>query len=619
MRTYLIGMTPLQKILLAVGANCVSSALLISVLVPPAKGFELSIVDMYPISFWVLAPAGTACGISILVLEAFSSSESRGWTSGLVLVIASNLVLLTLPLLHGYASYPKGDAQSHLGFIKDILTTGHFGASNFYPIVHIAGTVSIEVGSISPLILPIVLYTSWSVLFYLSMYLLAKSISSSRRQFLLIMAFASPLIFSDLQTVIHPSMLALFLMPMLLFAHHRRLQQRSGRVESTVIMLLLALAITFTHPITAIFAILVLVSLTAADKAFRKKSPNTLASPVLGSSGWAGYRVPLIMSVTFLIWYTSYVGITRDAIAVLQWLVSPQANSVFAQQTSVLGLAGLTASQTIELFTFRYGAVAIYLALSTVAAVWLLRTWFTSESRDNSIALGYATALVLALGMSAYSFLGFTGETDPIRVSRFYLLLAPVVCGLSLGRTGKEPVRAPHRRPRVEARRQVFIVGVILVATALYTVGLYSSALTVEGNWQISAMELRGSQWFFEHQDRNLITHVLTGDYYLRRFQDMICGMDTCPASELVRFSPLWVPSHFGYPNNDTIAETLGPNAGYLITYKQALIAPLLFPTNVRPTVHQYNDTDFIWLSNDPTTSEIYANGQFDVWITPGP
>src|SRR5438093_3844836 len=488
----------LETALAILGVNCFSASLLIGVLTPPASGYELSIINAFPPFFWLLPLLGTACGSSILILEAFAPVQTKRWIGGVAIVAASNTVLLISPLLHGYASYPSGDALTHLGYIKDIISTGRVGPSNFYPIVHILGATVELLALPGSLALPVVLYTSWYFVYISSMFLLAKIVTANRRDRLLVIAFASPLIFSNMHTVIHPSMLALFLMPLLLYAYHRRQVVKSRRVETTVVLLLTAFAITFTHPITAIFAILVMTSLifsnTTLFQILGKRYIELKPAPGTSTS----YRLPLIMSVTFFTWYVSYAAITRSVEKVFEWLVSANANSAFEQQTSLLSLSGLTALQTAQLFLFRYGEIAFNFGLSLGATVLIAIGFRKSRGKSGMIRIGYALAFVLALLVSSYSLLGFTGEFDPTRIARFFLLIAPIVCALGFGETQREAKKermgtlAPHNLKG----RQRTVAAIVFLFVALSVTGLLSSPPTASGNWQVSRQAVSGGQWF---------------------------------------------------------------------------------------------------------------------------
>ena len=605
-----------QKILTAVGANCLSVAIFLAVVSPRAQGFEVSLVDAYPYYFWILAALATMCGISVIVLEAFAINESNRWISGLAVVAASNSLLLLLPLLHGYASYPAGDAQTHLGYMKDIVDTGYIGVSNFYPIVHLLGAEWMEVGGINSLALPVLLYTSWSVTFLFSICALSRVLAGTRKERFLIVAFASPLLFSNMQTVIHPSMLALFLIPFLLYAHQRRQRVDTGQVETTIVLLLLTFAITFTHPVTALYTILLLSSLVfSRSMAIMLRGRQRLTRHPL-RTGMLSYRVPLLMSVTFFIWYLSFASITRSVAKVFEWLVSPNANSIFIQQTSLLALSGLGPSQAAVLLVFRYGGIALYLVTSLVATVWILSRRVASDGPGNSPGSSYAIAFLVGLAVSGYSLLGYTGEFDPVRVSRFFLLISPLVCGLAFA-----CVRGNERRSErllggsLRRGQRELVVGLLVGATLLSVIGMYSSPLNAQGNWEVSGMEVAGSGWFFEHQQHGLLTFTTTAPGYFKRFQDLTCGVDNCPPAMQANFALTQVPSHFGYPANATITSALRSSSGYLITDQVGRINPLVIPANVRPQVHQYTSEDFLRLSADPSVSAIYSNGEFEVWI----
>lgn len=126
------------KIVAIIAFIFIISALTIIAKIPPASGYEISIYEAYPWYFWVFIITSIFMGQIILVRSALSSDKSdRLCFFGFLAIITTNIILLFMPFIRGYATYGRGDVLSHIGHIKDILRTTSFGTDNFYPLDHI--------------------------------------------------------------------------------------------------------------------------------------------------------------------------------------------------------------------------------------------------------------------------------------------------------------------------------------------------------------------------------------------------------------------------------------------------------------------------------------------------
>ena len=106
----------------------------------PIAGYELNIYDAIPVSVWVLLLLAIIGGIGIVVNQAAINSGKKakfGWQIGLLLILLSNLEIVLLLYLRGYAYLCTGDHLSHIGYAKSILQTGFIISKNVYPITHI--------------------------------------------------------------------------------------------------------------------------------------------------------------------------------------------------------------------------------------------------------------------------------------------------------------------------------------------------------------------------------------------------------------------------------------------------------------------------------------------------
>ena len=165
------------KIIAIIAFTFIISALTIISKTSPASGYEISIYDAYPWYFWVFIITSIFMGQIILVRSALSSDKSdRLCFFGFLAIITTNIILLFMPFIRGYATYGRGDVLSHIGYIKDILRTASFGTDNFYPLDHILTAslsyiTSINVEHAVNIIPPI-----FSLFYIISIYFLARQI-----------------------------------------------------------------------------------------------------------------------------------------------------------------------------------------------------------------------------------------------------------------------------------------------------------------------------------------------------------------------------------------------------------------------------------------------------------
>jgi len=602
-----------DKVLATIGFVFVLAALIVIATTPLATGYELSIYNAYPFYFWLLIIASSACGMGIFIHQAFAAEKSKWWLAGLFLVIFSNSIFLGLPFFRGYAFFPAGDAMTHVGMMKDISVTGHIGEKNFYPVVHLLGVSLRDITGLSYATVTNLLFVFWSMVYLLNIYLLATVLANHRGQALLITAFASPLVFSFSHTLINPSILSLFMVPLLLYFYHRRQKIPSEQVTLTVISLLLVLVITLCHPVTAVFAIALVLALNLSRFLYRKITGRKELTSRGRRAIVGDYIVPLISAITFVVLYLHYPRIREIFTNLRDFLVYGDRTSLYRQQLEALATSGLTTSQTIELFIYRYGAILIYFTIAAIGVGMALRMSLSEKTQLKPMHFNYAVLFIVAVAVSAFSLFGYTGESDPVRISRFFLMVAPIVSGLVVYEF--IPRQQPFHLDRLKPGRKA-LIGVIailiLMASVLSIFNVYGSPWVINQNLQVGQMEITGTEWFSNHQNRDIIV-AMRWPTEFERFEDFNFGVESRTFAR-AKLDPEPIPSHFGYNENSSIAETFDFQDRYLLTCQAARIFPMVIPENIRYKVPQYTEEDFARLSADPAVAKIYATGEFQVW-----
>ena len=603
------------KIIAIIAFIFVIFALTIIAKTPPASGYEISIYDAYPWYFWVFIIAAIACGICILLHQAFAEKRSNWWLIGLFAIIFVNTIILLLPEFRGYVFYGRGDTCSHLGYIRDILNTGHVGERNFYPVEHILGASLIQVGGVSLDNIPSLFFVLFSWIYIANMYLLAKSMGKHSGQVLVIIALASVLIYSFFHVNIHSNIFSLFMVPCLLYLYHKRELFSSNRMGNTILLLLMALCIVFFHPVTTLLVIIIFFTFGLAYVLY-----SHFISPVtseLGQHSTVGKNflgISIIMLIFFFLWYLSYASICKSFKRVADWLLYQLGDPLIEAQLEPLKKAMLTPFQIFELFLNMYGAIFLMLLISSIAFIYVLRKSLSRKHNMQPMMFTYAIQFMIAFFIGATMLLGFFIEYNPVRVARLLLLMGTILSGLVVYEFIEGCAKSNPDSRNKSLRRLIYIIVIIIVIIAMAALSLgsvYNSQRTCKPNAQVTQMELVGTEWF--ERSKSFDIPVVVNTAGIRRFRDYIFGTTTSSITR-ARIDSERLPSHFGYDVNNTVAEALAFQDRYIVTVELDKVAPLFFPENVRAKCHQFTEEDFAKLKTDPTVGQIYNNGEFEVW-----
>ncbi|MBC7240670.1 MAG: hypothetical protein H5T71_11295, partial [Chloroflexi bacterium] len=167
---------------------------------------------------------------------------------------------------------------------------------------------------------------------------------------------------------------------------------------------------------------------------------------------------------------------------------------------------------------------------------------------------------------STFSLFAFTGEYSVVRISRFFLLFAPIVSGLAIYRlvnSYRWKQMSLDKSKRIKKMFIITIVMFIITVNSINTLNIYGSPRTVSSNLQVSKLEIYGYKWFSEHQESTIPVRVnLVDEYILRRFEDFNFGYATCPPAYKASATKQ-TASHFGYDKNESIIETFNFEDSY--------------------------------------------------------
>jgi hypothetical protein len=603
----------IDKLLTITAAVAVLLGSLVVLRTPPASGYELTIYQAYPLYFWGLLALAFACGVGIILHHAFSATQSRWWITGIIVVMFVNSFILLLPFIHGYAFFPRGDAMDHIGMMDDIEVTGRIGFMNFYPIVHLLGISLRYIPELPDNFIIAMLVVFFNITFLSGVYLLAANIAKKHGQALLITAFACPFFFSGLHTFIHPSMLSIYILPILLYSYHKATLPGNRQLYYKILLIILAITITYIHPVSCIFAMLLILFVNIAEYIYYNHIRNDTAN--IQRPFKTNFNILLIVFVIFCSWYFSFGLIQNNIKAVYYFFTSGESESVFTQQASDLANAGITASQIIMLIANQYGVILIYGILSGVAIIRVF--WSGLVSRAVNLtpeSIIYSLLLVLGVFFTVFSFFGFTGEMSPIRVARFFLVIAPLIMGLIIYEIATNRYKYIYwYEMGLKGKSVIFVVAIlILVSGGLSIFNIYGSPRLVSLNSQVTQMDIEGTKWFGLYHNSQIIVDGVNMNF--ANFAHYSFGFETS-VLERTLVDREAIPSNFGYDTSNSIKETYGFSDRYLVLSQVDRLYPMIVPENVRYKAHVYTGQGYEKLTQDPGASKIYSNDEFESWL----
>jgi len=603
------------KILSILAFLFIEFTLIIISTTPSASGYELSIYNTYPWYFWFFILMSIFCGVVIIIYSALTEKISNWWLLGLIIIIISDIIFLAVPFFRGYVLYGKGDTLDHIGWMKDIINTGNIGSDDFYPIIHIIGVEINYIFNVSLNTIVSLIYTLFSILYLLNIYLLSQVIGTKRGQSLLIVAFSSPLIYSYFHVNIHPAVLSLFIVPLFLYFYHKIEHRFEDKIKNIILLLLLTFFITFFHPIVTVYTIILLLAFGIISFLYNKiqKWKGIHPNKIFVYKKYP--NIVIIMLVVFLFWYLLYSTIQSQFIIILQWLFFQGHIPLVSNQINGLINANLQPIQIIELFINLYGAIFIYIGIS-IGIVFLIikKSLFKNDKIDN-LHFTYAILFIVSSLFGLTLFIGYFVEYEPIRVARFSVLMATILLGLVFYDLIMYTSIKNNKKKKTILKQFLifFITLIIFISTTISIFNVYSSPRTLGFNSQVTEMEITGFAYFYKNQDQKTSIVLNFNQSYINSYAAYIYDMNNINTLNINADSKR-LPSHFGYNTNTSIAKTFNFENKYFIITKNDELAYLSFPNNVREKAYQWNKEDFAILESDPSAIRLYTNSEFSLW-----
>jgi len=546
----------------------------------PAKGYEISVYTSLPRLIWIFLILAAVTGIGIIVHQAFTSSKNNLWSIGFLILIITDFIILSLQFFRNYYISSYSDPMYHLYLSSVIASEGSIGGI-LYPVTHILGAIFIEICNLSPEIVIKYIPVIFTILFIFFTYLLSTVVSFKREQAVLTSACSTILLFSYYHIAAYPHALSLLSFPLFFYVYFKSSNNRSLNWRIPLIILLFIFP--FFHPITEITIIFCLIIGEIMKLIWVKRTSHNIENMNIT------INLFFISLATFFLWiynFSTFIITTKYA---LKWPYGEP--PVYLRKQEIKPIFALELEKQIEIFIKMYGHNFIFVSLSLIALLITIIYFFKRKKGNMNLfvisMLFISSQLIYSLIFLNIPFMPW-GRALGANVGMW---ATPVLIGFVLYKVFKR-----------FRKTGIIITSIILFFTFIISIfGIYRSPWIHQPNWQITQMDLKGSNWFNLHKNEEFQYSPMgwSGGYYHWYYH---------------------FPSNFGYPEYKSIGEYIKKETYIALTERfiQALSNQILKEwINISPDLARsdFNRSDFDMLEKDFSVNKIYSNKEFRVLL----
>lgn len=551
----------------------------------PASGYEISIYDAYPWYFWLIISILIASPLIAILLENIAGQLKFSYINLTVFyALFSIILLLTLPAFRGYPFYGAGDTHSHLGLIKEISSTGHFGTTNPYPAVHILLDTLAIISSCSAETLSLYITQILFTLYIAFIFFLSRALKCSYVECLSITSFAILPALGYWLTDEHiiPSTDAFFLVPLVLFCVTKA-RLADNKVPYSVLSILLLVLFPFIHIETTmfLFVALIILSLTFEIKGIRKNAYIAAIILLIGCFTWVTYTFAFSGSIRSV--YDSVIlGLTKE---------TPPIESIASGFR--VGIVDV-----INGIIRIYGPALLYLIIGGSLSIYKLIK-FISKVNVSFLDIFLSTllsvyAVIHLVFLSTGAIIGF----NIFRQVKYSIMISSFIIGLFF--TGWL-----SKNRKIACYFLLFFS--IVVISILMVNSIYLSPSSYGINCQPTYSDSAGMNFLFNNRNNT----ILILEPIRRAYQTRWSALMDIKNKSAIRWGykeDVKPPDHFGYDRFSHVhLGDFYKYDQYLLVYPPCEIYyPSIYPNY--PEFWAFSPEDFKLLYMDPTVNIIYSN-----------
>ena len=500
-----------------------------------ATGYEISIYNAYPFYFWLLLISSISIGIIIMVRESFSNKNSKSWILGYSTILFTNFVILMLPFFRGYATFGRGDVLTHIGYINEIISSGHInllGTSHddFYPAIHILFTNLYYLTGISPETLAMTIPIFFILFYMVTIYVLGKVITKNSKMSILIAAFGSLLLFRNENLMLAPSVLSFNLLPIILFIYYKT-RSSINNYKYSILFIIFIILMPFLHPGDGVIFLLVFILGLEVSNIFYRiiidQKSGSIKDLILNEISWNSI---LILLVAWFTWFASFTVFENQLSSIINFLLYDVGAPTSVQYAELISRAHLSIYQLIELFIKSYGQYAIYSAISLSICIYVLKKLVFSKSKVNEEEFKFSLLFIFISILTFISFFGVFGLAYS-RVLRYILFVTTILNGISM--------YLIFNRPNYKKLGIIFVTCILIFSGAISVFNAFDSPIIKTVNAQVTQMEIIGTNWYFDYRDPQMEVQTIDASSLLRLFNvvkgNQLNGNDSVGLSLCIR------------------------------------------------------------------------------------
>jgi len=620
----------LVRLVALAGLLSLSGSLWVLIWTPPASGYEISVYASLPWLFWNLIAVSTLSFFcALLVGKPASLRDMSAILPSAFASLTSVVVLLLIPYFRGYTLYGAGDVLTNLGFVNDLLKSGHISSLDVYPAIHVLEAALTHTTSVSP-----IQWTFfWPSLFFLALllgtFLLAKQLGSTNAGLFTCALLIIPVLGSEAtRESILPSFDAFCMTPFALYL----LAKSERSVTYTIAFVLVLGAVTLFHIEASLFlwfffiATLLVSSYVSRHPDLGRGHPMTFGT---SKSARRRYLTAIILTGVFSVAFFSSLVVFGSTVRTVYRSFT---SSLFEGPIATLGPPRVTTGfiPIASLLIGLYGGELVYFGLATTlifataTKVGKCRRGVTAESVLLaafflvSLVVGFIFLLYgLIIGYTITRFVKYPFLTSALLLGAYF---AGPLTDASRNRVSEVEVETSRhlqngrsaRRANLTSSKKTGVVLLVVAAAAVCVFNTYPSLSYHGSSHQVTGADFAAMGFLFENRDDHYpISEVLPLGYQTR-FAQVFYGADAVVSGIRNGYEQdVLPPPHFGYDRGHFLGAAYSGNPYLLEPLLSKVYYPGLYAES--PQVWRYTPVDFQMLSRDPTVNQIYDNGEMQI------
>lgn len=533
-----------------------------------ANGYEKSIYISTPLIFWISTLlAALTPAIFFINSDRFLGVSSAIGGLGIFSIVS-------VPVIRGYYFYSEGDAMTHLGFVKSIISTG-FSPDLLYPSTHIFTSILSIIAGFTPNIATLLVPIIFILMFMSGVAIISRRIYLRNTTAVGMTITIAMMLLPVGTTGIHfsPNGLTRFFSPLLLYVIVRFLSEPQKRLMS--MMAIIFGSLVFMHPQNTLTMIIIVCTLPMIFKAisyYKQESWVQSLQPII--------RVAQIGAVTFILlflWVNTRSLIIYSLRGFILSFADPNvgaSSGSLAQSLDQVGGNPSVVAAKLFIPEIILILVTIYLVI-----IWVVSKRWMVGPEKLVLWLSLANIPIFLLFV-----VGFLVSKYHMRYFADSMVFVTIVSpfGILLYFEGGRKFR--H-----------LFTCLLCIMLVMSVITIYPSPYTYLGNRQVPESQYNGYATTFEYE-REGMNYVKVRSSAYRYADSMGVPMDPVPS----------VPDHF---SGHQISEQYSNDAYLIITAADRVRDADVY------NGFRFSDSDFRYIYHRSYTNKVVTTGTFDLFI----